>query len=136
MALVKWSDELSVGVPSLDHQHKEMLLLLNGLHEGMMSGKDKIVLGDTLNRLISATVSHFKYEEALLTRAGYADQTAHRIEHADLMRQISGIRRQYELVGPGALNLPVMSFLKTWLMAHIHGADMRYRDCLVAQGIQ
>jgi hemerythrin-like metal-binding protein len=134
--LVKWRDELSVGVASLDDQHKKMLSLLNQLHDGMMTGRDKISLGDTLKQLISATTMHFKYEEDLLARNGYPDGPAHRIEHAELTRQIHGIRHQYETVGPSAMTIPVMSFLKNWLMAHILGADMRYRSYLTARGVK
>lgn len=134
--LVKWGDELSVGVPSIDDQHKKMLSLLNQLHDGMMAGRDKITLGDTLKQLITATAIHFKYEEDMLARVGYPDEPAHRIEHATLTRQIHDIRRQYETVGPSAMTIPVMSFLKSWLVAHISGSDMRYRTYLTARGVK
>jgi hypothetical protein len=49
---------------------------------------------------------------------------------------VCGIRRQYESIGPSALTLAVMSFLKNGLMSHIRDADRGYRDCLSAQGIQ
>jgi hemerythrin-like metal-binding protein len=136
MPLVKWNEELSVRVPSLDNQHKKMLFLLNELHEGMMSGRDKIALGGVLSQLVSATASHIRHEEELLARAGYRDEPAHRQRHVDLMRQVCGIRRQYESIGPSALTLAVMSFLKNGLISHIRDADLQYRDCLSAQGIQ
>lgn len=136
MALVRWSDAMSVGVPSLDDQHKKMLTLLNQLHDGMMTGKDKLALGDVLKALISMTAIHFKYEEELLARSGYPDDATHRGEHAVLTRQVIEIRRQYESVGPSAMTIPVMSFLKNWLVAHIQGADMKYRDHLIAKGIK
>lgn len=137
MPLLKWSDELSVGVPSLDDQHKKMLLLLNDLNEGLMSGKDRMGLGDMLNRLITATAMHIKYEEGLLARAGYSDEPVHRAEHVTLMRQFCGIRQQYETIGPNALTLPVVSFLKNGLLAHLRGADAHYRGRLrAATGIK
>jgi hemerythrin-like metal-binding protein len=136
MSLVKWSDALSVGVPSLDDQHKKMLGLLNQLHDGMMSGKDKMALGEVLKTLIASTAMHFKYEEDLLARSGYPDGPSHRNEHAELARQIQSIRREYETIGPSAMTIPVMSFLKNWLTAHILGADMRYRSHLVAKGVK
>lgn len=136
MTVVKWERELSVGVSSLDEQHEKMLFLLNTLHEGLMSGKGKMVLGGVLNQLVGATASHIRYEEGLLTRAGYRDEAAHRNGHAELMRQYSGISRQYETIGPSALSLPVMSFLRNSLMTHIRGADAGYRDCLAANGIR
>ena len=37
-----------------------------------------------------------------------------------------GIRRQYDAIGPSALTIAVMSFLKNWLTVHLCGSDMRY----------
>jgi hemerythrin len=136
MALMKWSDALSVGVPSLDDQHKKMVCLLNLLHDGMMTGKDKMALGDVLKALIASTAMHFKYEEDLLARVDYPEGQSHRAEHAELTRQIQNIRREYETIGPSAMTIPVMSFLKNWLTAHILGADMKYRPHLAAKGIK
>lgn len=133
VAVVKWSDGLSVGVSSLDEQHKKMFGLLNDLHEGIMSGREKIGLGDILNQLIVVTAAHIKYEEALLARLGY-DAAAHVQEHAALMQQVFSIRREYERIGPSAMTLPVLGFLKNRISAHIASEDMRYRGAVVAGG--
>ena len=136
MPRVMWSAELSVGVPSIDDQHQKMVSLLNQLHDGMMSGKGKIALGGILQALIEYTTMHFTHEEDLLVRSGYPDYVAHQQEHADLLRQILGIRRQYETVGPSAVTIPVMSFLENWTMNHITGADRRYRAHLAGKGLK
>ena len=136
MPRVTWSDRLSVGVQSIDDQHRKMVSLLSQLHDGIMSGKGKIALGGILQALIEYTTMHFTYEEDLLARSGYPDGAAHRKEHADLLLQIRDIRRQYETVGPSAVTIPVMSFLENWTINHITGTDMRYREHLVAKGIK
>ena len=136
MPRVTWSDRLSVGVQSIDDQHRKMLSLLNQLYDGMMSGKGKIALGGILQALIDCTAMHFTHEENLLLRSGYPDSAAHQKEHSDLLQQIRGIRRQYETVGPSAVTIPVMSFLENWTMNHITGADMRHREHLAAKGFK
>ena len=136
MARVTWSDQLSVGVSSIDDQHRKMVSLLNQMHDGMMAGKGKIALGGILQALIQYTTIHFTHEEDLLLRSDYPDRVAHQKEHADLLRQIQNIRRQYETVGPSAVTIPVMSFLENWTMNHITGADMRYREHLAGKGFK
>lgn len=133
MAVTTWSSELGVGDPSLDEQHKRMFGLLNDLHDGIMSGRDKIGLGAILNLLVATTATHIKYEEALLERAGY-DRESHVKEHAALMQQVFSIQREYERIGPSALTLPVLGFLKNRIAAHIAEEDVRYRGALVAGG--
>jgi hemerythrin-like metal-binding protein len=136
MALVTWSDKLSVGVPSIDDQHKKLVSLLNQLHDGMMSGKGKEVVGGVLKGLIDYTASHFKYEEELFAKTGYSEGAAHKAAHDELVHRVIEIQKKYEQSGPGALTIQVMSFLKDWLTGHILGADMRYSPHLVSKGIK
>jgi len=135
MALVVWNEKLSVGVRSIDDQHKKLVTLLNQLHDGMMAGKGKEMLGTVLKGLIDYTASHFKYEEDLFARTGYPDSTAHKKEHADLVRRVLEVQAQYEEKGPSALTIPVMNFLKDWLTTHIQGADRAYAPHLAAKGV-
>lgn len=136
MPLVTWNDSLSVGVPSIDDQHKKLVSLLNQLHDGMMSGKGKVILGGVLQGLIEYTTVHFKYEEDLFARTGYPESEAHKKEHADLVRSVKEIRQKYETAGPSALTISVMSFLKSWLTSHIQGADRKYSAHLVSKGVR
>lgn len=136
MPRLTWGDNYSVGVPSIDEQHCKMVSLLNQLHDGLMSGKEKFVLGRILQALIEYTRMHFAYEEEMLVRSGYPDGEAHQQEYAELLKQIRTIRQQCETDGPSAVSIPVMSFLENWTMNHILGADMRYREHLVAKGFK
>lgn len=136
MSLVSWNDKLSVGVPSIDDQHKKLVSLLNQLHDAMMSGKGKDMLGGILKGLIDYTVVHFRYEEELFVRTGYPDSEAHKKSHAELVRKVQDVQKKYDTDGPKALTIPVMNFLKDWLANHIQGADMAYGPHLVAKGVR
>lgn len=135
MALVTWSEKLSVGVRSIDDQHKKLVVLLNQLHDGMIAGKGKDVLAVVLKGLIDYTTTHFKYEEDLFSRSGYPDAAAHKKEHADLVRRVLEIQKAYDEKGPAALTIQVMNFLKDWLTAHILGSDMKYAPHLAEKGM-
>ncbi len=136
MPLVVWSEKLSVGVPSIDNQHKKLVTLLNQLHDGMMNGKGKEVVGPVLRGLIDYTASHFKYEEQLFDKTTYPEAARHKKEHDDLVKRVLEIQQKYEQSGPGILTIQVMNFLKDWLTNHILGSDMRYSDHLIAKGVR
>lgn len=136
MALIRWTDALSVGIPSIDDQHRKLVSLLNQLQDEMFAGKEKSALGGVLQGLIEHTMTHFKYEEELFVRTGYPDAVAHKQEHDKLVQDILEVRRKYETVGPSVLTIPLMSFLKTWLTAHISDADMKCSVHLQANGIR
>ncbi|MCA9557536.1 MAG: hemerythrin domain-containing protein, partial [Myxococcales bacterium] len=65
MALFEWSDDYSVKVPSIDAQHKQLVGLLNELHDGMFSGAGMAHLESVLGGLIEYTAHHFAHEEEL-----------------------------------------------------------------------
>ena len=47
MSLILWKDEFSVGVDEVDHEHRELVALINQLHDDMSegAGRDEIVDG-------------------------------------------------------------------------------------------
>lgn len=136
MPLIVWNDKLSVGIASIDEQHKKLVSLLNQLHDGMMNGKGKLILGGVLQGLVEYTTVHFKYEEDLFARTGYAEGAVHKAHHDELVRRVLDVRKQYESNGPAALTIPVMNFLKDWLTAHIQGEDRKYGPHLVSKGVR
>lgn len=60
MALVDWSDELSVCIPEVDAEHQTLVAILNALDEAMRSGKGTRIMGQILARLLDYTETHFK----------------------------------------------------------------------------
>jgi hemerythrin len=136
MALIVWNQQLSVGVASIDDQHKNLVTLLNQLHDGMIAGKGKEVLGDVLKGLAEYTRTHFKFEEDIFARTGYLDAVAHKKEHTELLQSVIEIQKKYNVSGPSVLTIQVMNFLKDWLTKHIQGTDMRYSKHFKEKGIR
>ena len=70
MPLIAWDQGFSVGVGSIDEQHKKLIGLLNDLHDAMRFGKGRDVLGKVLAELIDYTAYHFRTEEGLFAKYG------------------------------------------------------------------
>ena len=68
--LLEWTEELSVGVPSIDEQHKVLIRLLNELFDATQAERGQTLLGKVLNELADYTVYHFQYEEFSLCPDG------------------------------------------------------------------
>lgn len=125
MALIEWTDSLSVEDEELDSQHQRLVFLLNELHDSMRAGKGTEVLGATLNALIDYTTYHFESEEKLCELAGYPDLDKHRAEHQKLVRQVSELRGKFQ-EGSLLLSVEVLQFLKNWVTEHITHSDSDY----------
>lgn len=127
MAIINWSENLSVKIKSIDEQHKKLVLLINNLHDAMRAGKGKDVLGPILDELVSYTKTHFTYEEGLLSKAGYMELQGHKREHTALIDKVEELQKKYK-AGNTTITIETMTFLKDWLNGHILGTDRRYSD--------
>ncbi|MCM5553919.1 bacteriohemerythrin [Pleomorphomonas sp. NRK KF1] len=136
MPIMEWNEKLSVGVASLDNDHKKLVALVNELYDAIQAGKGADKLGPVLDSLISYTVFHFQNEEKFFAQTGYPASAAHKQEHEALTKQAVAIQTKFKSGAAGTLTLEVMNFLRNWLINHIQGSDKKYGPHLNAQGIK
>ena len=125
MSLFTWSDSYSVNAPGIDAQHQKLFVLINSLHAAMIQGKGREVLAQILDGLVDYTKVHFAAEEMMLEKFNYPDLQAHQAEHDVFIRKAYALQTDYRN-GKQALTLPVMDFLKGWLINHILKTDKKY----------
>lgn len=133
MPLVTWSDKFSVGVKSVDEQHSVLFKCINNLHEAMMKGQARQIVGDLLRTLLTYTEKHFAAEEAMLEKVSYPGLFQHRILHRSLTRQVQDYIDQ-QAKGDITLGSQLSRFLSDWLTTHIQKTDMEYGRWLKDQG--
>jgi len=126
---------MSVGVGQLDDDHKYMISIVNELHDGIMEGHSKEVLGRVLHELIEYTKVHFGREQELFARTGYANAEVHISEHGDLIARVTNVVARYDSRPVAMLDLELMSYLQSWLINHIQGSDKKYSAWFNAHGI-
>lgn len=135
MELIKWGENLSVGIDSIDKQHKELIKIVNELYDAMSSGKGKEVLGSTLARLIDYTKVHFSNEETYFARFKYAETESHKEEHKNLVAKAVELQTKFK-AGNVMISIEVMNFLKDWLSNHIQKIDKKYSSFLKENGVK
>lgn len=134
MPFMSWNDRLSVGISSIDREHKELIATLNQLYDAIRAGAAHATLSDVLERLDLYTHRHFTHEESLLTQSDYPDAERHRLEHANALSWLAETRRKYDAGISAGLSLEVVSYLKDWLFDHILGSDQKYAPHLHNHG--
>lgn len=130
MKVVEWTDELSVGVASLDTHHQTLIDLLNQLHQVIRNNDTQQVVGEVLGELIRYTYYHFGEEERLLEQAGYDDLDAHRQSHRSIAERVRDMEAEWETDHRSVIAAELFEFLADWLIHHIRNEDMRYRSVL------
>lgn len=134
MAVIQWEETLSVHVAEIDKQHQKLIGMINNLHEAMIQGKGKEILGKIIHDLILYTGTHFSTEERLFHQFGYPEAESHKKEHADFVKKVSDFKDGFagEKIG---LSIEVMNFLSNWLKNHIKKVDRAYAPFFQEKGL-
>ena len=127
MGFIEWEDRYDVKVGAMNDEHRELMRLMNRLHELEVAKAPRAELGRALEELGSFTVEHFKHEEEYQASIGYPGLASHQKIHADLLAKFGAHKQDFD-EGSGGLGEKFFHFLKFWLSAHIAGVDRKYGD--------
>lgn len=135
MPNIKWTFAMSVGVRELDEHHKQLLAMVNDMHQALLERRGKDEVAGMVERLKDYVRKHFTREEQLLEQHGYPDLAAHRAEHNQFIEKVLDF--DLECNDGGCLSpMEVQGFLRTWLTRHIQGTDKGYKDFLRDKGVR
>lgn len=136
MGDIQWTDNFSVGIDSIDRQHRRLVELNDQLFQAIMNDKGMQVVMTVLEELTEYAVSHFDYEEALLNQFGFNPVllAEHIEEHRSLAAQVQDYIRDLET--RNSLDLKVYDFLRNWISNHLKETDSQYALFLQKHGVQ
>ena len=135
MALLEWTEDLSVNVSKIDREHQLLVGMINELNDAMRWGRGKAVVGNIISGLIGYAGSHFKTEEDYFDRFGYPLAASHKKQHSDFVAKVAEFRKEFEK-GKLGLTIEVLLFLSDWLRNHIEGSDKLYGPFFNANGLK
>jgi len=132
--LFPWSEKYQVGIAFADVQHKQLVDIINRLHQALVEGKSRVEMGKTLDELIRYTQAHFAAEEKVLQSCGYPDFVEHHSEHERLAYAVLEFYQRlmsHEMV----MTTNAVDFLKDWLGEEILDVDMKFAPFLKGKGV-
>jgi len=88
MDTIVWRDEYSVGVVSLDEQHKTIVQLINRLIEHCEENVNSEIISDIFNEMTKYIKQHLEYEESLLKENNYPDLIEHVASHTKYIEEV------------------------------------------------
>ncbi|MEA1889724.1 MAG: bacteriohemerythrin, partial [Pseudomonadota bacterium] len=130
-----WKEEYSVGIDSIDQQHKKLLSLINQLQTAVDYSTGKEFEREALDELVTYTKDHFSYEEGLMEKNAYPDFVAHKAQHVKMIRKVEDVLAEYDRDPETAMS-NALNFLKDWLINHINGTDKEYSSFLIEKGVK
>ena len=135
VAIIEWSDELSVNILAIDEQHKRLVAMINDLHQAMVARQTRDALRAIIDRMCDYAVVHFATEEKYMTRLDYPAYAEHKTEHDEFTAKARDLQARLA-AGGLVLSLEVINFLRQWLTDHIRGSDKQYAPFFHAHGLR
>ena len=131
MAIFEWDDSISLNIPVIDEQHKELLGWIAALNDAVRKGEGAQAIGDVLLKLVSYVCLHFEEEERLLLTCNYPDFAGHRAEHDGFVKKLQEIQEHFH--DREELSRSTLEFMSDWVVTHIRGTDQKYGPLLRAK---
>jgi hemerythrin-like metal-binding protein len=131
MPQIAWSDQLSVGNPTIDAEHQKLLQIANTLIEAMNNGLPKPEFVKILSELREYTVFHFNNEETYLRGIKYPELNQQIDAHNQLKRRVKDLQSAV-FRGEKISHDELRAMLKEWLVGHILNVDLKIRDFALA----
>jgi hemerythrin-like metal-binding protein len=123
MALLQWKDQYSVGIDAVDHEHKELIALINRLHDELMIKDEKPSASAFFGDLFAGISAHFALEERFMRERRYDQIAQHKADHERLLDEIRDIMDDFEECKAASSELSAR--LDAWFSRHFETHDAR-----------
>ena len=96
MALISWKNEFTIGIPEVDAEHRELINLINELHDHLLDRGRPYRVQDFLGEIFTRISAHFALEEKWMRENKYDQFPEHKEDHEKLLDDIRDIMDEYE----------------------------------------
>ncbi len=125
MALIEWREEFEVGIPSVDFEHREMIGLLNTLHDELGSDPSDQEVADFLGEIHARIGAHFALEEKVMRDLRYDAYLGHKADHNKLLDDLRDIMDDQDAGAFTQLDAALSDRLHAWFTDHFKTHDAR-----------
>ena len=129
MGLLHWERRYSVGIEGVDHEHRELVDLINRLYEEARVRGSKVAVLGFFGDLFKAISAHFALEERIMRERGYDQLMPHKNDHERLLDEIRDLMEDFEACDRFDEKL-LARRLDAWFSRHFESYDARLHSVL------
>ena len=131
MALLEWQRHFELGIAEVDHEHQELIRLINSVHESLRQKPTVEEVSAMLGEIHSLISAHFALEEKNMQAWGYPGYAEHKRDHEALLDEIRDTMDECSTELP--LDREAFSAkLNAWFGDHFRKQDARLHTFLHA----
>jgi hemerythrin len=124
MQLLQWKPSFTLGIPSVDTEHREMIDTINSVYASLEDEGSELEVNRVLGEIHAQISAHFALEERLMRAAGYVEYAQHKDSHEQLLDQIRDLMDSFS-TNPVAGRARLQNSLSNWFGAHFATFDAR-----------
>ena len=125
MVLIQWRPEFDTGIIEVDHEHRELVGLINALHTAVGSNADKDTVSTFLGEVFAKIAAHFALEETVMRKHEYDEYPAHKADHEKLLDDLRDIMDDYDAGRFTNYEEALGSAVRDWFVDHFKTKDAR-----------
>lgn len=129
MAPISWKPEYSVGDEAVDHEHRELIDLVNTAAAAILDGHADADIDKCLGDLYQAISAHFAHEERQMQQADYDQLEAHKGSHEFLLDELRDIM-DGAMTSDQQTAERLTQVLEAWFTDHFRDHDSRLHNRL------
>jgi hemerythrin len=130
---LQWRTEYSIGIPEIDKQHKEIMVLINDLlklcKEDNNNGNRESFTGLVLV-IMEHFQKHFEAEENLMMERNYPRYGKHKERHDKLLEDMRKITERIVTEERRMSLINMVIYLREWFVENIYGMDKEMGEYL------
>lgn len=131
MPLVIWNDSLTIGIPEIDRQHKQLIDQLNSLVDAMHANRGPEEINKIVQFLDLYVGQHFSFEEGCMHRYKCPVACDNKEAHFQFIKTLGEVKTELRQKGSSlSLAIKVNEQLLDWFVNHIKKIDRSLKPCM------
>ncbi len=130
MPLIEWRNEFETGVSEVDHEHKELVDIINALHEQIGAGAPRETVSAFLGEVFAKISAHFALEETVMRKHDYDEYADHKADHEKLLDDLRDIMDDFESGNDEDYKTALGGAVRDWFVNHFKTKDARLHKTL------
>lgn len=130
-----WSDELILGIPSFDAEHRAFLNLINRFIGMVEISEPRMMLEATFDKVIDIFNFHSADEENLLDAHGYPGLDRHALEHQRIHSLLDSLRMEFMISEALHEQIGFARLIGRTIVEHIDVHDRHYARFMIKKGL-
>ncbi|GAB4225098.1 MAG: hypothetical protein Kow0032_00100 [Methyloligellaceae bacterium] len=124
-ALIEWRKEYETGVAEVDHEHRELVDLINELHAEIGADAPREKISAFLGEVFAKISAHFALEETVMRKHDYDEYADHKADHEKLLDDLRDIMDAFEAGTDTDYKEALGLAVRDWFVNHFKTKDAR-----------